>query len=66
MEELEKLRKQIDQLDKMIAELISKRQGLSNKILKAKGRLGTEQPQAPFGRQQITFWTYKSILGPQN
>ena len=37
MEELEKLRKEIDQLDKMIAELISKRQGLSNKILKAKG-----------------------------
>ena len=37
MEELEKLRKEIDQLDKMIAELISKRQGLSNKILEAKG-----------------------------
>ena len=37
MEELEKLRKEIDQLDKMIAELISKRQGLSNNILKAKG-----------------------------
>ena len=37
MEELEKLRKEIDKLDKMIAELISKRQGLSNKILKAKG-----------------------------
>ena len=36
MEELEKLRKEIDQLDKMIAELIFKRQGLSNKILKAK------------------------------
>ncbi len=37
MEELEKLRKEIDQLDKMIAELISKRQGLSNKIFEAKG-----------------------------
>ena len=37
MEELEKLRKEIDKLDKMIAELISKRQGLSNKILEAKG-----------------------------
>ena len=37
MEELEKLRKEIDHLDKMIAELISKRQGLSNKILEAKG-----------------------------
>ena len=33
MEKLEKLRKEIDKLDKMIAELISKRQGLSNKIL---------------------------------
>ena len=38
MEQLEKLRKEIDKLDKMIAELISKRQGLSNKILEAKGR----------------------------
>ena len=37
MEELEQLRKEIDKLDQMIAELISKRQGLSNKILKAKG-----------------------------
>ena len=37
MEELEKLRNEIDQLDKMIAELISKRQGLSNKIFEAKG-----------------------------
>tara|TARA_B100000963_G_scaffold53243_1_gene41372 strand:- start:138 stop:635 length:498 start_codon:yes stop_codon:yes gene_type:complete len=37
MKELEKLRKEIDHLDKMIAELISKRQGLSHKILKAKG-----------------------------
>ena len=36
MEELEKLRKEIDKLDKMIAELIFKRQGLSNKILEAK------------------------------
>ena len=32
MEELEKLRKEIDKLDKMIAELISKRQGLSIKF----------------------------------
>ena len=32
MEELEKLRKEIDQLDKMIAELISKRQGLQIKF----------------------------------
>ncbi len=44
MEELEKLRKEIDQLDKMIAELISKRQGLSNKILKAKGGKFTYDP----------------------
>ena len=32
MEELEKLRKEIDKLDKMIAELISKRQGLQIKF----------------------------------
>ena len=44
MEELEKLRKEIDQLDKMIAELISKRQGLSNNILKAKGGKFTYDP----------------------
>ena len=44
MEELEKLRKEIDKLDKMIAELISKRQGLSNKILKAKGGEFTYDP----------------------
>ncbi len=44
MEELEKLRKQIDQLDKMIAKLISKRQGLSNKILEAKGGKFTYDP----------------------
>ena len=44
MEELEKLRKEIDQLDKMIAELISKRQGLSNKILEAKGGKFTYDP----------------------
>ena len=44
MEELEKLRKKIDQLDKMIAELISKRQGLSNKILEAKGGKFTYDP----------------------
>ena len=44
MEELEKLRKEIDQLDKMIADLISKRQGLSNKILKAKGGKFTYDP----------------------
>ena len=44
MEELEKLRKEIDQLDKMIAELISKRQGLSYKILKAKGGKFTYDP----------------------
>ena len=44
MEELEKLRKRIDQLDKMIAELISKRQGLSNKILEAKGGKFTYDP----------------------
>ena len=44
MEELEKLRKEIDQLDKMIAELISKRQGLSDKILKAKGGQFTYDP----------------------
>ena len=44
MEELEKLRKEIDQLDKMIAELIFKRQGLSNKILKAKGGKFTYDP----------------------
>ena len=44
MEELEKLRKEIDQLDKMIAELISKRQGLSNKILKAKRGKFTYDP----------------------
>ena len=37
MEELDKLRKKIDQLDKMIAELISKSQRLSTKILEAKG-----------------------------
>ena len=37
MEELDKQRKEIDELDKMIAKLISKRQGLSNKILEAKG-----------------------------
>ena len=44
MEELDKLRKEIDQLDKMIAELISKRQGLSYKILKAKGGKFTYDP----------------------
>ena len=44
MEELEKLRKEIDQLDKMIAELISKRQGLSNKILDAKRGKFTYDP----------------------
>ena len=44
MEELKKLRKEIDQLDKMIAKLISKRQGLSNKILKAKGGKFTYDP----------------------
>ena len=44
MEELEKLRKEIDKLDKMIAELISKRQGLSNKILEAKGGKFTYAP----------------------
>ena len=44
MEELEKLRKEIDQLDKMIAEFISKRQRLSNKILKAKGGKFTYDP----------------------
>ena len=44
MEELEKLRKDIDKLDKMIAELISKRQGLSNKILEAKGGEFTYDP----------------------
>ncbi len=44
MEELEKLRKEIDQLDKTIAELIFKRQGLSNKILKAKGGKFTYDP----------------------
>ena len=41
MEELEKLRKEIDQLDKMIADLISKRQGLSNKILDANNTIKT-------------------------
>jgi len=44
MEELEKLRKEIDKLDKIIAELISKRQGLSNKILEAKGGNFTYDP----------------------
>ena len=44
MEKLEKLRKEIDQLDKMIAKLISKRQGLSNKILDAKGGRFTYDP----------------------
>ena len=44
MEKLEKLRKEIDKLDKMIAELISKRQGLSNKILEAKGGKFTYDP----------------------
>ena len=44
MEELEKLRKEIDKLDKMIAALISKRQGLSNKILEAKGGKFTYDP----------------------
>ena len=44
MEELEKLRKEIDKLDKMIAELISKRQGLSNKILDAKRGKFTYDP----------------------
>ena len=44
MEELEKLRKEIDKLDKMIANLISKRQGLSNKILEAKGGKFTYDP----------------------
>ena len=44
MEELEKLRKEIDKLDKMIAELISKRQGLSNRILEAKGGKFTYDP----------------------
>ena len=45
MEELGKLRKKIDRLDKIIAELISKRQGLSNKILEAKGGKFTYDPQ---------------------
>ncbi len=45
MEKLEKLRKEIDKLDKMIAELISKRQGLSNKILEAKGGKFTYDPE---------------------
>ena len=44
MEELDKLRKEIDELDKMIAKLISKRQGLSNKILEAKGGKFTYDP----------------------
>ena len=44
MEELKKLRKEIDKLDKMIAELISKRQSLSNKILEAKGGMFTYDP----------------------
>ena len=44
MEELEKLRIEIDKLDKMIAELIYKRQGLSNKILEAKGGKFTYDP----------------------
>ena len=44
MEELEKLRKEIDKLDKMIAELIFKRQSLSNKILEAKGGMFTYDP----------------------
>ena len=44
MEELEILRKEIDKLDKMIAELIFKRQGLSNKILEAKGGKFTYDP----------------------
>ena len=44
MEKLEKLRKEIDKLDKMIAELISKRQRLSNKILEAKGGEFTYDP----------------------
>ena len=44
MVELEKLRKEIDKLDKMIAELIYKRQSLSNKILKAKGGMFTYDP----------------------
>ena len=44
MEELEKLRKEIDELDKMIAKLISKRQGLSNKILEAKGGMSSYDP----------------------
>ena len=44
MEELEKLRKEIDKLDKMIAKLISKRQGLSNKILEAKEGKFTYDP----------------------
>ncbi len=44
MEQLENLRKEIDKLDKMLAELISKRQGLSNKILEAKGGKFTYDP----------------------
>ncbi len=44
MEELDKLRKEIDQIDKMIAELISRRQGLSNKILDAKEGKFTYDP----------------------
>ena len=44
MKDLEELRTEIDQLDRMIAELISKRQGLSNKILNAKGGKFTYDP----------------------
>ena len=44
MKDLEEIRTEIDQLDKMIAELISKRQGLSNKILNAKGGKFTYDP----------------------
>ena len=44
MEELEKLRMEIDSLDKKIADLIFKRQRLSDKILKAKGGMFTYDP----------------------
>ena len=44
MEELEKLRKKIDELDKTIADLIYKRQSLSSKILKSKKGKFTYDP----------------------
>ena len=44
MEELEKLRDKIDELDKQIADLIYERQNLSNKILRAKKGLFTYDP----------------------